>query len=339
MAAQRVYDILHASGEPFERIMRISELTTPHIAATIADWWFNEYGISRMLRESAEDAERKKAEYERKPECPICAEHVDKLYSLTYTCDHACCWDCIKKHVSVTLGSTGNVVKCPMCLPNLAGASTWPEMACIPPAAVGLIDPLLFKLAAKDNPVKNDPTVARFARSRQMEAFLQVSKDDDKMSMCPKCNTWARGCVGGDTVARCPSSVCAVLYCIKCKELAHVGHTCEEASGAARAKEDVVSGAYLKKVSKACPKCSLPITHYKNHGCHHMTCSGPNCLHQFCYVCLEKWIPGGEGCDCDLMCSDHCSCLPCDECAPHHPCSACTGNCPVCTGRVPPGKY
>ncbi len=156
--------------------------------------------------------------------------------------------------------------------------------------------------------------------------------------MCPKCNAWSCGCVGG-SVARCPSSACAALYCVLCKESAHAGRTCDEASGAARAKEDSVSRAYLEKVAKPCPLCAMPITHFKGHGCHHMTCPNPTCRHQFCWVCLVGWIPDG-GCHCDLTCSDRCQCLQCDECAPGGPhCKACLGSCPVCSGRAPQGKY
>lgn len=333
------------SVDRMDRVMRISNLTTPLIAAKLAEEWFNDVAVASMLRESHENAERQKVEMERRPECPICMDRVDKMYQVTYTCEHTCCWSCIKNHTTVTLNSNGDVVRCPMCPKVVAVAlgRYYPETACIPPQAIGLIDPLLFKLAAAENPIKRDqpdPVVPRFARSRQMEAFLQGSKDVDKMSMCPKCNAWSRGCVG-DSVARCSSATCAMLYCVLCKESVHIGRTCDEASGAARAKEDSVSKAYLKKVSKPCPRCAAPITHYKGHGCHHMTCPNPSCRHQFCWVCLSKWVVdgGNTACRCVLSCTGQCGCLPCDECTPGRHCNACTGNCPVCLGITAPGKY
>ena len=234
---------------------------------------------------------------------------------------------------------------CPVANAEFVATTTQSESSCIPKAAYGLIDPVLFMVAAKENNAwepkeRGHIVVHRFTRSRQMEPFLQsatlvgvVAKEE--MAMCPFCNTWARGHVGdgkGGLVARCPSSTCATLFCVSCKELAHAGRSCEEASGTAKAKEDAVSSAYLVKVSKPCPKCTMPITHYKDHGCHHMKCSNLKCEHKFCYVCLTA--RGNDGdftvrCRCPVMCDDTCKCPPCIDCAPGKPCRNCSG-CSVC---------
>lgn len=333
-AVERLHDMLdHAERndvDVVDRILQVSAMTSPLLAAQLAEILYHNHQLAETLRSSFEESEKLAA---LKPECPICMNHVDFLYPLSFTCDHAICWPCIKNYVLTTLANSGSVVRCPMCRGGAPQVWGKPEASFIPPAAHGLIDPLLFMRAAKINKTGNkELVVERFERSRQMEAFIHIGADGAAplVLKCPLCCTWAMGRVG-QPIVRCPNASCAVLVCTSCTEQAHLGKTCQEASGAAKAKEDMDTSIYIMKISKQCPKCSLAIAHYRNHGCHHITCTG--CTHQFCYLCLRTW--GTDQCKCPMMCNDHCGCPLCEECKPGRiPCRACSGGCPVCLSKV-----
>ena len=77
---------------------------------------------------------------------------------------------------------------------------------------------------------------------------------------------------------------------------------------------------------KPCPKCTKPVVHYFNHGCHHMGVHGSCCGHMWCYLCRADF-PGG--CKCPIFCQPNCTCPLCPDCKPFRPCVLCTG-CPRC---------
>jgi hypothetical protein len=82
---------------------------------------------------------------------------------------------------------------------------------------------------------------------------------------------------------------------------------------------------------KSCPSCKAPVSHSRNHGCHHigigvrgMRC----CSYHWCYVCLGPW----PCVKCPVMCNDYCGCLPCEDCKPGRPCPQCFG-CQKCNSN------
>ena len=93
-------------------------------------------------------------------------------------------------------------------------------------------------------------------------------------------------------------------------------------------------------MSKPCPNCSMPIAHYKGHGCHHIapragTNGCPSCHHHFCYVCLWCAGPTWSSCPngCPTFCTEDCDCPPCLDCTPGVSCDLCdgpNGRCQMC---------
>ena len=330
--------------EDVELILAISNLISPSAAVYVARNMLRNNSIANLLSESVQLEEDRQRREETLPECPICMDHHDTLYKTCYTCSHEVCWNCMCETIFNALGSNGNTVRCPCCLPSASSddvvAFTFPEAQCIPVSAFGLIDPYFFLQALKavgstTRTAKQTLACDRFIRSGQMEPFISTDMSDKPPAKCPFCNAWAVGRVGGDLVARCPNASCAALFCTGCKGVAHVGHTCDEAMGVARAKSDAKSEEYMRKVSKQCPRCQTPITHFRDHGCHHITCG--HCRAEFCYVCLRPY--GGERCGCPVFCGDRCNCLACDECRRDKPCRTCGTGCGVCRGTAAPGVY
>lgn len=329
-----------------ERIFIVSDLVSPEAAAFVAINLLHNETIARVINESFIMEEAARHREEALPECPICADHKEKLFRTSYACSHEVCWDCLCSAIDVSLSSNGNTVRCPCCPFAVAAddvqASGSAEIQCIPVKAFGFIDPFLFGQALKSHGTdKRTPKQAliceRFVRSGQMEPFISVEMSDKPPVKCPFCDSWAIGRVGGDLVARCPNASCASLFCAQCKSAAHVGHTCEEAMGVARAKMDEKSEEYMRKVSKECPGCGAQITHFRDHGCHHIKCG--NCHAEFCYNCLKPYGSGESRCTCPIFCNERCQCLACDECRTHKSCHTCSGRCPVCRGESVPGVY
>ena len=130
-------------------------------------------------------------------------------------------------------------------------------------------------------------------------------------------------------------------------------------------KVEIVSrGNMIDGTSKPCPKCSILISHYHGHACHHMTC--PNCDEDYCWRCgstAEENLRDRQNrasCKCpgnfwSTFCSNEhilenivlnefgypidkrCGCPICNECFQGKICPACTGNCVVCKEIVPQG--
>jgi hypothetical protein len=103
-------------------------------------------------------------------------------------------------------------------------------------------------------------------------------------------------------------------------------------SNISRAIDDDASIALIYSTSDPCPNCNTPITHFRNHGCHHITPGSgcPVCGHHFCYHCLEPWDDHDQNeCGAELFCDDKCDCPECPECQPGYKCDLCDG-CPAC---------
>lgn len=108
-----------------------------------------------------------------------------------------------------------------------------------------------------------------------------------------------------------------------------------------RLDSDQATLEVLYTTTKQCPFCSIRISHYRGHACHHISPSGgcTSCQNHFCYNCLGYRGDGVEwqGCPngCAPFCTDGCSCPDCPDCQPGVPCDHCSypnmRECRVCT--------
>ncbi|KAM9002890.1 E3 ubiquitin-protein ligase parkin-like [Sarcophilus harrisii] len=94
---------------------------------------------------------------------------------------------------------------------------------------------------------------------------------------------------------------CGFVFCRDCKEEYHEGEcsTFFEASGssaqafavdeqaAERARWEEASKETIKKTTKPCPRCHIPVE--KNGGCMHMKCPQPQCKFEWCWNCSLEW--------------------------------------------------
>jgi hypothetical protein len=114
-----------------------------------------------------------------------------------------------------------------------------------------------------------------------------------------------------------------MLYCRSCAQAYHGTAQC-------KAKTSTADAEYMRKRSRKCPGCGETIQHFRNHGCHHVTC--PSCKLEICYACGDP----RSFCDkkpislrCPLFCNERCQCTDCDECKIRRPCATCKG-CKMC---------
>eukprot|EP00747_Dinoflagellata_sp_TGD_P124652 gnl/TRDRNA2_/TRDRNA2_174035_c4_seq12.p1 gnl/TRDRNA2_/TRDRNA2_174035_c4~~gnl/TRDRNA2_/TRDRNA2_174035_c4_seq12.p1 ORF type:complete len:277 (-),score=17.12 gnl/TRDRNA2_/TRDRNA2_174035_c4_seq12:56-793(-) len=100
---------------------------------------------------------------------------------------------------------------------------------------------------------------------------------------------------------------CNRSVCIDCGCVWHFGLTCAQYKG----KEIDSRTQALLNECKRCPGCGEGILHYRNDGCHTMTCK--RCNKQFCYVCGAPYpcrCPfSGHTC-CGVRGGRDCGCLP-----------------------------
>ncbi|XP_027702271.1 E3 ubiquitin-protein ligase parkin-like [Vombatus ursinus] len=94
---------------------------------------------------------------------------------------------------------------------------------------------------------------------------------------------------------------CGFIFCRDCKEEYHEGEcsTLFQASGATaqafmvdeqaaeRARWEEASKETIKKTTKPCPRCHIPVE--KNGGCMHMKCPQPQCKFEWCWNCSLEW--------------------------------------------------
>lgn len=307
-----------------EKILSISKVLDPSVTAAIALQVFSDSEMAGLIQRSVAESAPPAPKLQ---ECPVCLEDCEALHATTFACSHKCCWNCIKNHTKYVLDTRSNVVRCPMC-PNKVEKPD--DSGSIPTEALGLVDPLLFIRAAQAESELESEIVQRFQRSWQLQPFLARSQAHGQ---CPMCRTWSP-LPHHSLYTRCASAKCAYLYCQQCLCEVHIGKTCAQASGTARAVESAESLKIVEGCAKKCPRCQSRISHPKQHGCHHIRCSRPNCGYEFCYVCLGPWdVDSADPCQCGLYCFEGCGCIPCGDCSQGKPCAACSGDCDVCTGR------
>ena len=145
----------------------------------------------------------------------------------------------------------------------------------------------------------------------------------------------------------CP--FCDRASCVRCKIPFHGALSCYEVEemGAERAvgagegggggrEKSGLSMELIRATSKPCPSCSMSISHYHGHACHHIApgTGCVNCGYHFCFSCGQPAGPaipaGSSGCSCPAYCiNDHvlsnikklpiphdtrCGCVFCPDC-------------------------
>nr|XP_045014126.1 E3 ubiquitin-protein ligase parkin isoform X2 [Jaculus jaculus] len=94
---------------------------------------------------------------------------------------------------------------------------------------------------------------------------------------------------------------CGLVFCRDCKEayheggcsalLAAPGATAQayqvDERAAEQARWEEASKETIKKTTKPCPRCSVPVE--KNGGCMHMKCPQPQCRMEWCWNCGCEW--------------------------------------------------
>ncbi|XP_069708301.1 E3 ubiquitin-protein ligase parkin isoform X2 [Phaenicophaeus curvirostris] len=95
---------------------------------------------------------------------------------------------------------------------------------------------------------------------------------------------------------------CGFVFCRECKEeyhegecsslfstqgaMAQKGYVVDE-HAAMQARWEEASRETIKKTTKPCPNCSIPVE--KNGGCMHMKCPRPQCRFEWCWNCGLEW--------------------------------------------------
>ena len=329
--AYELSSLIERGADSFDKVMTVSNMVSPIVAAEVARIVYDRNDLETLIRNSYEDEATRKAKYEAMPECPMCAEKVERLHAVSFTCNHKICMTCLDNMILTTLKSTAAIVKCPCCRAGDEHADA-PESACVPKKAWQLIDPWLYHIASRTETIlsaSHSLALERFQKSKQILFFAGEDQiyGGDKYKSCPACKTVTCALFQHGSIARCLNPTCAMLFCPRCESPSHLGRTCEQAMNLERAKVDKVTEAAVSKTSKYCPNpyCKTPITHFHKHGCHHITC---RCRTTFCYLCLKR------DCHCGIWCDDECGCPQCLECKPGAPCSLCSGDCNSCKGKT-----
>ncbi|KAH0020868.1 hypothetical protein KCU78_g6320, partial [Aureobasidium melanogenum] len=173
--------------------------------------------------------------------------------------DHNVCDPCYRSHLENEIDSKGwNEVACPECSIML----TYKE-------------------------VKNMTTAENFAKYEQACIRATLAADPDfRYCLSTTCKSGQLHPGGTDEpIFRCEH--CGHKHCIVCEANWHQDQTCEEFQAVRRRlhAENERSQQEVKKLSKPCPGCRVPIQ--KNRGCDHMRCS--RCRHEFCWVCSADY--------------------------------------------------
>ncbi|KAG9674625.1 hypothetical protein KCU95_g11718, partial [Aureobasidium melanogenum] len=173
--------------------------------------------------------------------------------------DHNVCEPCYRSH-----------------LENEIDSKSWNEVAC-PECSI--------TLTYKE--VKTMTTARNFAKYEQACIRATLAADPDfRYCLSTTCKSGQLHPGGTDEpIFRCEH--CGHKHCIVCEANWHQDQTCEDFQALRQRlhAENERSQQEVKKLSKPCPGCSVPIQ--KDRGCDHMTCS--RCHHQFCWLCAVDY--------------------------------------------------
>lgn len=193
--------------------------------------------------------------------CDIC--YVVKKISefLTLECDHRFCSECIKSHIQSNLkqGLFGDKNTCPGC-----------------PVAIdhNIIFPLL------DENLKTLYEVLSIKNIQLNEAEIFIE--------CPA------GCKYAEVISNATDFFicrqCNKEFCVGCRDLKHVGKTCQEnAMLNTNLTDPLLKQQFDEGLIKFCPWCYNAVEKDPR-GCKYMTCRSSECKSKkwFCFDCLKK---------------------------------------------------
>eukprot|EP01087_Luapelamoeba_hula_P020244 TRINITY_DN687_c0_g2_i3.p1 TRINITY_DN687_c0_g2~~TRINITY_DN687_c0_g2_i3.p1 ORF type:complete len:755 (+),score=45.93 TRINITY_DN687_c0_g2_i3:109-2373(+) len=261
-------------------------------------------------------------------QCAICMDDqkpASELFCLG-RCGHVLCIYCTVNVIRTALADAAGQfpVRCP------ANTQTGP---C--PGQIGL--QAVEALVTVSQRIATDPaealTSAELDRFNLFNNIAAISPEH--RTYCPRqeCGGLiivdAIGCQAGENGREVACPYCRHIFCQNCKEAWHQGVSCDDAARDARERTQETN-ALILDTAKRCPSCRIAVTHYRNHGCHHIAPGRgcPGCGHHFCYACLGPY-PCRR---CRLFCNNDCGCPICPDCRPGVKCSLCSG-CPAC--KVP----
>lgn len=198
--------------------------------------------------------------------CTTCFEIKSKDQSVTLTCGHSACKECLQRQIDVILKdqSTKNL-RCFTCWTHHLTQDEIEKIA-TPEQQEKLGTIQLKEWLEKQSLVKHCPT------PDCSYAFINESKCQSTID-CPQCKK---------------------EYCSQCL-IKHPEYlSCQAAQERYASVEDKATQSWKNTHSKPCPQCKASIE--KNYGCDHMTCS--KCRYEFCWKCLGKYpCPRGYSCN------------------------------------------
>ncbi|KAF7898182.1 hypothetical protein EAF00_004628 [Botryotinia globosa] len=197
-------------------------------------------------------------------ECSICAEELalaDFPNRITAGCAHdsSCCNGCISHSIGVQI----ETIK-------------WDQLAC----------PECPELLSFDD-VKSFASEADFIKYDK-NALLSYISNDPNFTNCLGLNC-GDGQIhqDGDAQPIMTCGSCNFKTCFTHKMPWHSGLTCGQYDVRQKrtSKKDKRSERLIKRATKPCPKCQVPIL--KNKGCDHMRCT--HCDYEFCWLCMADF--------------------------------------------------
>ncbi|KAF7889978.1 uncharacterized protein EAF02_002393 [Botrytis sinoallii] len=194
-------------------------------------------------------------------ECSICAEELalaDFPDRITAGCAHdsSCCNGCLSQSICVQIETI-----------------QWDQLAC----------PECPELLSFDN-VKSFASEADFIRT--LSYLISVLIQSSQTVLGPNCGN-GQIHQDGDAQPIMTCGTCSFKTCFTHKMPWHTGLTCGQydVQQRGKSKKDKKSERLIKKATKPCPNCQVPIL--KNKGCDHMTCT--HCDYEFCWLCMADY--------------------------------------------------
>jgi hypothetical protein len=289
------------------------------------------------------------AAYGEEVTCPVCKEHFGTLRdaaALVRFCaqGHLLCKECAVGTVTAAVEAGQVPLRC--CWePELQVASS--AAASASASLQRCTETVGCEVVAK---LVSSQALAASVQARFTKLLLLSSLPARSRMHCPHAGCGALIALdpeeGEETVLVQACPYCREGLCVVCRSASHDGRTCAEQQEllAARSVLEEQSQELILRTSKKCPVCpednAVFLTHYRGHGCHHMThYTDAGEEHHMCFNCGCVYDPSGEQSHaCEMWCggddANPCDCPPCPDCKPNNPCPdcGCDGNCPSCDG-------